>query len=121
MIMKSATLAAALFIWLAAVGAPAFAAGAVETVGYHNVHLRVSDPAKAIEWYTKYLGASAAPPPYSVMFGKTLVAFVKTDKLQPSAGSVIDHIGLSYPDLQAKMQDFEAGGAKIVQPIRQGE
>jgi catechol 2,3-dioxygenase-like lactoylglutathione lyase family enzyme len=121
MTLKSAASAAAIVIWLAAMGAPVFAAGSVQTVGYHNVHLRVSDPAKAIEWYTKYLGASVAPPPYSVMFGKTLVAFVKTDKQQPSAGSVIDHIGLSYPDLQAKMKEFEAGGATIVQPIRQVE
>ena len=99
------------------VGSP-FAAGGAQTVGYHNVHLRVADPAKAIEWYTKVLGATIPPPPYSVAFGKTVIAFVKTDTLQPSAGSVIDHIGLSYADLDAKMKDFQAGGAKIVSPVR---
>src|SRR5216117_222492 len=93
-------------------------AGAVKTVGYHNVHLRVADPAKAIEWYTKVLGATVPPPPYSVAFGKTVIAFVKADNGQPSAGSVIDHIGLSYADLDAKMKDFQAAGAKIVTPVR---
>jgi lactoylglutathione lyase len=117
---RSATLRAAMGVCLVVMYAPAFSAGAgaVETIRYHNVHLRTADPAKAIEWYTKYLGATVAPPPYSVMFGQTLVAFVKTDRPQPSEGSVIDHIGISYPDLKAKMKDFEAGGAKIVQPVK---
>jgi lactoylglutathione lyase len=118
MTLKSATVRAAIGVCLVVASAPAFSAGAVQTVRYHNVHLRVSDPAKAIDWYTKYLGAAVAPPPYSVMFGQTLVAFVKTDHPQPSEGSVIDHIGISYPDLKAKMKDFEAGGARIVQPLR---
>ena len=115
---RAAITRAAMALCLAVTSLSAFAAGGAETVGYHNVHLRVADPPKAIEWYTKYLGATVAPPPYSVMFGKTYVAFVKTDHQQPSEGSVIDHIGISYPDLNAKMKDFEAGGAKIVQPVR---
>ena len=118
MMCKSTIVRAAIGMGLAAVSVTARAAVPVQTVGYHNVHLRVSDQAKAIEWYTKYLGATVAPPPYSVMFGKTYVAFVKTDRPQPSEGSVIDHIGISYADLKAKMKDFEAGGAKIVQPIK---
>jgi catechol 2,3-dioxygenase-like lactoylglutathione lyase family enzyme len=93
------------------------AAPAVQATGYHNVHLRVSDPAAASEWYIKYLGAAKAPPPFSVQFGRTLVAFVRTDKPEPSDGSVIDHIGLSYADLKGKMRDFEAGGAKVVTPL----
>src|ERR1700722_16782634 len=117
---RSATLRAPMGVGRVVMYAPAFSAGAgaVETIRYHNVHLRTADPAKAIEWYTKYLGATVAPPPYSVMFGQTFVAFVKTDQPLPSEGSVIDHIGISYPDLKAKMKDFEAGGAKIVQPVK---
>ncbi len=95
-----------------------YAAGAAQTVGYHNVHLRVADPTKATEWYIKYLGATATPPPYSVAFGKTVIAFVKTTTQNPSTGSVIDHIGISYADLNAKMKDFEAGGAKILQAVQ---
>ena len=93
------------------------AASAVQTVGYHNVHLRVADPAAATDWYIKYLGATKAPTPFQVAFGRTLVALVKTEKPEPSEGSVIDHIGLSYSDLKSKMKDFEAGGAKVVTPL----
>jgi len=97
------------------------AASAVQTVAYHNVHLRVADPAKATEWYIKYLGASTTPPPYSVAFGKTVIAFVRSNTQNPSAGSVVDHIGISYADLNAKMKDFEAGGAKILQPVQMAQ
>lgn len=94
-----------------------FAEGsAVQTLDFHNVHIRVTDPAKAGEWYVKYMGATPGRAPQLVMFGKTLIEFVKTEQLQPSAGSVIDHIGLSYADLDAKMKDFQASGAKILTP-----
>src|SRR3989441_12682715 len=92
--------------------------GVVKTLDFHNVHIRVTDPAKAGEWYVKYLGATPGRAPQLVNFGKILVEFVKTDDPKPSAGSVIDHIGLSYADLDAKMKDFTAGGAKIVTAVR---
>jgi catechol 2,3-dioxygenase-like lactoylglutathione lyase family enzyme len=92
------------------------AAPAVQATGYHNVHLRVADPAAASEWYIKNLGATKAPPPFSVQFGRTLVAFVRTDKPLPSEGSVIDHIGVSFTDLKAKMKEFESAGVKILTP-----
>jgi catechol 2,3-dioxygenase-like lactoylglutathione lyase family enzyme len=91
---------------------------AVAAIDFHNVHIRVPDPAKAGEWYVKYLGATPGRAPQLVYFGKTLIEFVKTDNPQPSAGSVIDHFGLSYADLAAKMKDLEAGGAKILTPVR---
>jgi lactoylglutathione lyase len=108
---------AAALLALAAFTIPSSAAPAVQATGYHNVHLRVSDPAAAADWYIRHLGATKAPAPFSVAFGRTLIALVRTDKPQPSEGSVIDHIGISYPDLRSKMKDFEAGGAKIVSPV----
>ena len=48
------------------------------------------------------------------MFGKTLIEFVKTEQLQPSTGSVIDHIGLSFADLDRKMKELEGSGAKVL-------
>jgi catechol 2,3-dioxygenase-like lactoylglutathione lyase family enzyme len=96
-------------------------APAVRSTGFHNVHLRVADPAAAAEWYIKTLGATKAPAPFSVAFGRTLVALVRTADRQPSEGSAIDHIGLSYPDLPAKMKEFAAAGAKIVRPIAEAK
>ena len=91
---------------------------AAQAIGYDNVHIRVADPAKAVEWYVKYMGATSTTPG-QVLFGKALIAIVKTTQPQPSTGSVIDHIGISYADLDAKMKDFEAGGAKILQAPRE--
>ena len=61
----------------------------VETLDYHNVHIRVSDPAKAGAWYVNYLGATPGGAPQLVYFGRTLVEFMKTDNPQPSAGRVV--------------------------------
>ena len=106
---------------LAGVGVLATLAGAAapvtQAIGYHNVHLRVADPVAASEWYIKYLGATKAPPPFSVQFGKTMVAFVKTANPLPSEGSAIDHIGISYPDLKSKMNEWQSAGVKIVTPM----
>jgi catechol 2,3-dioxygenase-like lactoylglutathione lyase family enzyme len=85
--------------------------------GYDNVHIRVSDPAKAVEWYVKYLGATT-PVAGQLYFGKALIAVVKTTNQQPSAGSVIDHIGLSYANLDDKIKELEPSGAKIISPPR---
>jgi lactoylglutathione lyase len=88
--------------------------GVVKTLDFHNVHIRTNDPAKAGEWYVKYLGATPGRAPQLVMFGKTLIEFVKTEQLQPSTGSVIDHIGLSFADLDGKMKELEGSGAKVL-------
>src|SRR6476661_2568155 len=106
-------------VCLALVATAAFAEGpVVNSLAFHNVHLRVPDPPKAAEWYVKYAGATAGRAPQLVFFGKTLIEFVKDASAQPSVGSVIDHIGLSYPDLDAKMKEFAAGGAKVLSQVR---
>ncbi|MQA28537.1 MAG: hypothetical protein GEU82_01690 [Luteitalea sp.] len=119
-IMKQTALFAVSFALLAS--ALHAAEPAIKTVGYDNVHIRVSDPEKAAEWYVKTLGATPSPPPApgtgQVLFGNVVVTIVRTPQVQPSAGSVIDHIGLSYPDIEAKIKDFEANGAKVLSPPR---
>lgn len=77
----------------------------------------VVDPPAAIDWYIKYLGATKAAPPFGVAFGRTQIAVVRTDTRQPSEGSVIDHIGLSFPDVRARITELAAGGARVVTPI----
>ena len=98
---KVATLCASFLLAAASVMA---ADAAAPNLAIDNVHIRVSDPAKARDWYVKHLGATAADAPSQVFFGKMLIAIVKTDKPEPSAGSAIDHIGLSFPDLEATMK-----------------
>ncbi|PYU31289.1 MAG: hypothetical protein DMG31_12490, partial [Acidobacteria bacterium] len=71
---------------------------ATETLTYDHVHLGVPDPAKAVEWYAKYLGGQPGPagePNERLLFGKVRFILLKNDKPLPSAGSAVDHIGLS--------------------------
>ena len=90
----------------------------VRTVGYDNVHIRVSDPAKAVEWYVQHLEGTT-PVAGQVYFGKALIAVVKTNDPKPSAGSVIDHIGFSFADIAAKVNELAAAGAKVVSPPKE--
>jgi catechol 2,3-dioxygenase-like lactoylglutathione lyase family enzyme len=94
------------------------ASPAAQSIAIDNIHIRVSDPGRARNWYVKHLGAAAAESPTQLYFGKILVQIVKTDDPKPSAGSVIDHIGLSFPDLDAKMAELQTAGAKSVTPMR---
>ena len=91
---------------------------AAPNLAIDNIHIRVADPAQARDWYIKHLGATAGESGTQVFFGKMLIAIVKTDAPQPSAGSAIDHVGLSFADLDAKMKELQAAGVKIVSPLR---
>ena len=94
------------------------ARGAVPATAYDNVHIGVPDTVKANEWYVTHLGARPTSVPRRVFVGNTLIVFVQSTTPGPPTGSVIDHIGLSYADLGAKMQELAAAGVKIVQPLR---
>lgn len=93
-----------------------------ETLTYDHVHFGVPDQAKAVEWYSKYMGGKPGPegePNERLLFGKTRFIFMKTDNPKPSAGSAVDHIGISFANLDEKMKEFQAAGIKIVTPVRE--
>jgi catechol 2,3-dioxygenase-like lactoylglutathione lyase family enzyme len=94
------------------------ARGAVPATAYDNVHIRVADITKANEWYVKNLGARTTSVPRRVFLGSTLIVFVQGDATHPPAKTMIDHIGLSYPDLGAKMKELQAAGVKVLEPLR---
>jgi catechol 2,3-dioxygenase-like lactoylglutathione lyase family enzyme len=84
-----------------------------------HIHLNVPDQAKGVEWYQKYFGGQPmTEAPDRLMFGDTRLIFLKNDNGQPSAGSALDHIGFSVPDLDAKMKELEAAGVKVSTPLR---
>ncbi|MGE3509456.1 MAG: VOC family protein [Vicinamibacterales bacterium] len=88
-----------------------------KAIEYDNVHIRVLDPAKAAEWYVKALGATMSEPPApgtaQVTFGPNVITITKGDTVVPSLGTKIDHIGLSYRDLDAAVKTAEGNGAKV--------
>jgi len=92
---------------------------AAQTFPYDHIHLNVPDPAAAANWYEKYFGGRRImEAPDRLMFGSTRFLFLKKADAKPSSGSAIDHVGFSFPDLDAKMKEFEAAGIKIVTPAR---
>ena len=78
---------------------------------YDNVHIKVSDPAQAADWYMKFLGAKPLAAG-RVLLTDTKVVFVKSDAVAPSTGSVVDHIGLSFASLDAKLKELDTAGIK---------
>jgi catechol 2,3-dioxygenase-like lactoylglutathione lyase family enzyme len=92
----------------------------VETIKYDNLHIAVTDPAAAKQWYKEFLGGIERDDGL-VYFGDTYIRFVPTDQINPSTGSVIDHIGISYDDLAAVMAGLEGSGATVLSPLRMAD
>jgi catechol 2,3-dioxygenase-like lactoylglutathione lyase family enzyme len=114
--MRQILLSAAVLCWTLASARSA----EVQTLPYDHVHLNVPDPAAAANWYEKYFGARRTTEgPDRMMLGSTRLLFLKKADAKPSSGSAVDHIGFSFPDLDAKMKEFTAAGIKIVTPVRE--
>lgn len=97
-----------------------------EALTLDHVHFGVPDPDRsaAVQWYIKYMGGQPGPagePKFDrVLFGSTRFVFMRTDKPLPSAGSAIDHVAISFADLDEKIAELRAAGIKIVTPVRPG-
>ena len=84
---------------------------AAQTFPYDHIHVNVPDPAAAANWYEKYFGGRRiTEAPDRLMFGSTRFLFLKKADAKPSAGSAIDHVGFSFPDLDAKIEGIRSGG-----------
>src|SRR6516162_4475171 len=93
---------------------------AAQTFPYDHIHVNVPDPAAAADWYEKYFGGRRiTEAPNRLMFGSTRLLFLQKADARPSSGSAVDHLGFSFPDLEAKMKEFEAAGVKIVTPAHE--
>ena len=97
---------------LAAAGLVAVPTG-VRAADYHHVHITSSSPLKGVEWYAEYLGCEpvADRDDAATCDGVELV-FVPQPTTGGSQGTGVNHIGFSYPDLTAKMAEFEAVGVR---------
>ena len=117
--MQSPLVAAAA---LAALVAAAPAHGQVRTLMYDHVHMAVPDPQAAAQWYHDHIGGEWVDGRDDrLLFGRTRIMFLRGEGRRPSAGSVVDHLGFSFPDLAAKLAEVEAAGATITTPMREVE
>jgi len=102
-------------------------AQAPQTVPYDHIHLAAADPEKAYDWYVANLNGQPGENAGRMIFerfsgGRPLplqLMFIKAPDAAPSEGGVIDSIGLSFPDVAAKVKTLEAAGAKVVAPVRE--
>lgn len=86
---------------------------------YHHMHLTTTSIPDAVAWYSEYMGGTVAEGGGRLSFGDTaFVFFEKPAGFAGSAGSGVDHIGFSFPDLESKMKDFEAAGIEILSEVR---
>jgi len=80
---------------------------------YHHVHITGASPSEGVRWYTRHLDCEpvADRPDAADCDGAELIFMV-----QPTMGSTqgtgVNHIGFSYPDLDAKMAELEAVGVR---------
>ncbi len=107
---------------LLAMGAPVSAQTA--TALYDHVHMAVPDPQVAAQWYHDHIGGEWVDGRDDrLLFGTTRIMFLGGGGAtrRPSAGSVIDHLGFSFPDLAAKLAEVQAAGATVTTPMREAE
>lgn len=90
-----------------------------QTLAFDHVDVTVPDAAQAAEWYIKYMGGAKTGRANEVAFGPTVFIFRQSTGALPSAGSVIDHVGFSFPDLDMNMAEWQTAGIKIVMPVRE--
>ena len=81
---------------------------------YHHVHLAAPYPEAAAQWYIEHMGCEVMRDRQDrCQFGAMYLAFRPGSPEGGSDGSAIHHIGFSFTDLAARMQQFEAAGVKI--------
>ena len=89
------------------------------TLTFDHVHMVAPDPAKAAQWYAAHLGGATGSGDDRVTWGETILAFIKASgPVEPSAGTVIDHIGFSVANLEMKIEEVRTAGATVLDPIR---
>jgi catechol 2,3-dioxygenase-like lactoylglutathione lyase family enzyme len=92
----------------------------VPTAPPDHIHYYVPDTDKALTWYMKHFGGERVKDPRpnlpdEILYGKTVFRFSKRDDSQPADGSVIDRVGFTVDNVDAKTQELVADGAKVLQ------
>jgi lactoylglutathione lyase len=85
--------------------------------GFHHIHLHTGEPMETLKWYadafggeiTKYMGALPA-----IRYGDMwLIAMRSKKELAPTKDRSVDHLGWSFPDLDAAAKELKGKGVKF--------
>jgi predicted enzyme related to lactoylglutathione lyase len=87
-----------------------------------HVHLYVPDPEQTLAWYMKHFGGERTKnnrpdSPDLLLFDKTVFRFTKSTDAKPDDGSVLDRVGFTVDDVDAKAAEVAADGGKLLQRI----
>lgn len=105
-------------VCLSAFSAAAF--GQSVTRLYDHIHMIVPDTQVAAQWYKDNIGGEFVDGRTDrIIVGTTRVMFIQGDDRKPSAGSVFDHLGFSFTDLDATVAKLRDAGATIEGEIRE--
>jgi catechol 2,3-dioxygenase-like lactoylglutathione lyase family enzyme len=110
------------FIVFLSVCSPAYAQ--YEAPPFDSIHVAVPEISSARDWYLANIGGNVGETADRVAFGRwsgdhplpLQLIFEVASTATPSAGSVIDSIGFSYADLDAKIRELQAAGVKMTGP-----
>jgi len=102
------------------IGFTSTAAAQTKTIlPYDHIHL--NEPAEeASQWWEKNIpgGRRITEAPNRIMYGSTRLMFLGAKSSGGSQGSVVEHLGFSVPDLDAKMRELAAIKTKVIEPIK---
>ena len=86
------------------------------TLPYDHIHLNVP-AAEGSAWYEKYFGGVRIDEAANrIRYGAVRLMFLGNTNTGSSQGSVIEHIGFSVADLDAKMRELQAVNTKVIEP-----
>ena len=96
-----------------------------EAPPFDSFHLAVPEISQARDWYLNNMGGNAGETADRVAYGRWAsdhplplqLIFDVSTSATPTAGSVVDSIGFSFNDLDAKVRVLQARGVKIVTPV----
>jgi len=89
------------------------------TMPYDHIHL-IAPAAEASVWWEKNIPGGRRHPegPNRLIYGAVRLVFQGGRATGGSQGSVIEHLGFSVTDLDAKMLELAAINTKVVEPVK---
>jgi catechol 2,3-dioxygenase-like lactoylglutathione lyase family enzyme len=84
-------------------------------------HIHLNEPAaEASVWWEKNIpgGRRITEAPNRIMYGAVRLMFLGAKSSGASQGSVIEHLGFSVADLDAKMSELAAIKTKVIEPAK---
>ena len=93
---------------------------AADDLLFDHISFSVAEPARAAAWWAKNLGATAEGAS-GVAFGSIHLRFREAATARPSAGSVVDHLGLAFMSAEAKVAELQSAGGTLIAPLQDSD